>query len=236
MRPEPLGTRQMKWLDFFMWNYHMYSCRLKKIWWDGNGERFDNPIEDSTSIVYPMDHRFTFPGEAIFDLDLKPPFDAVKLAELADDIVWHLRDENEVPVLCHSGGSGYHIHVFKSEPKVAEELCKDMINRFHLDKLVGHSKVVDMNLLHNNHMIRIIGGRKYLGRQRYMFKSVISRASEFVPVDEKDDVIFPSRAVKDAIKANMNSIYIRESLNKIGNSCRNIKHIDRSVLDTVIDI
>jgi len=233
---EPLGTRQMKWLDYFMWNYHMESCRLKKIWWDGNGERFDNPVEDSRGICYPMDHRFTFPGEVVFDLDLKSPYHPKSLARLADDITWYLKQEGEIPILCHSGGSGYHIHVFKRDIKVAEDLCKDIIIRFKLQNCVGYGKVLDVNLLHNNHMIRIIGGRKYIGRQKYRYKSIINKARNFEYVTSRDKVVFPTHDLRESMKANMDALYIMESLNQIGNTGTGIKKVERSVLDTRIDL
>lgn len=231
---EPLGTRQMKWIDFFLWNYELQSCRLKKIWWDGNGERFDNPVEDSDGVCYPMDHRFTFPGEVVFDLDLKAPYTSLSLATLADDIFIHLKKEHELPILCTSGGKGFHIHVFKSTPKIAEELCKDVVKRFHLDMFVGQSKPVDVNLLHKKHMIRMIGGRKYIGRNKYRFKSIINRARDFVTITNRDDVVFPSNTFKHMIKAYMPKTFIRESLNQIGFQGRGKQNVERSVLDTPI--
>ena len=58
--------------------------------------------------------------------------------------------------------------------------------------LIGYGRPIDMNLMHNKHHIRMIGGQKLYSRDAIFYKTVISDALSCKPVSDKRLVKFPN--------------------------------------------
>lgn len=207
---EPLGTRQMKWIDTWLYTYHLDYVPCKRIWLNNGQEDYATTLRDSREVAYPIDHRYRFPGEAILDIDWKPPInDWFNLCDLANDIYVALAEKDEVPILCHSGGKGFHIHVFKDKEETSKALIEGLMEELKLQRLLK-AEVIDNHLLNGNHLIREIGGRSFKDKTLCTYKSVITNPHDFNPVIDRKKVIFPDAQTAQKMKDNMGMKYIVE--------------------------
>jgi len=201
---EPLGTRQMKWIDYWLWQHKLDFIPVKKMRAEAGLESFKSRDQMSSEVVFPIDHRYRFPGELIFDLDDKPPInDWHHMCDLSNDIYCYLNDElMEEPIVCHSGGGGFHIHIFKKTESIKDILLKKVVKELKLKRLID-KEVIDLHLLNGRHLIREIGGRCLKERGVCSYKSMVINPHSCIPVKNKRDVMFPSYKKAEKMKKSM---------------------------------
>ena len=211
MQSEPLGTRQMKWIDTWLYNYKLDNVPVKRIRINATlEENYATTLKDSREVAYPIDHRYRYPGEAILDIDYKSPLKSMfHLCDLANDISVTLAEKGEVPLICHSGGRGFHIHVFKDKETTSKALVEGLIEELKLQRL-QKAGVIDNHLLEGRHLIREIGGRAFKDSTPCTYKSVIKNPHDFTPVIDRRKVIFPDAQTAQKMIDNMGPKYTVE--------------------------